>query len=79
MGLEAMAHGVPVAAFDLGGVREYLMDTKNGFAVPESGDMNVVFRLIYEQNFLLPKLSKAALETHVISPGGPRDFCGGPT
>ena len=57
-----MAHGVPVAAFDLGGVREYLADIKNGFAVPESGDMNIVFRLIYEHPELLPGLSNAALE-----------------
>lgn len=62
VGLEAMAHGVPVAAFDLGGVREYLADIKNGFAVPESGDMNIVFRQIYEHPELLPGLSKAALE-----------------
>ncbi|MBE6366543.1 MAG: glycosyltransferase family 4 protein [Lentisphaerae bacterium] len=63
VGLEAMAHGVPVVAFDLGGVKEYLADIKNGFAVPELGDMNIVFRLIYEHPELLPKLSKAALDT----------------
>ena len=34
VGLEAIAHGVPVVAFDRGGVREWLRDTKNGFAIP---------------------------------------------
>jgi glycosyltransferase involved in cell wall biosynthesis len=35
VGLEAMAHGVPVVAFDIGGVREWLSDFENGIAVPE--------------------------------------------
>ena len=35
VGLEAMAHGVPVVAFDLGGVREWLSDLENGIAIPE--------------------------------------------
>jgi glycosyltransferase involved in cell wall biosynthesis len=39
VGLEAMAHGVPVVAFDLGGVREWLDHARNGFAVPEHGDL----------------------------------------
>ena len=34
VGLEAMAHGVPVVAFDLGGVREYLTDSC-GALIPE--------------------------------------------
>ena len=34
VGLEALAHGVPVAAFDLGGVREYLNDDC-GRLIPE--------------------------------------------
>lgn len=33
-GLEAAAHGLPVVAFDLGGVREWLKDGETGFAVP---------------------------------------------
>lgn len=35
VGLEAMAHGVPVVAFDLGGVREWLIEFENGILVPE--------------------------------------------
>ena len=34
-GAEALAHGLPVAAFDVGGVREWLEDGVGGFAVPE--------------------------------------------
>ena len=34
-GAEALAHGVPVVAFDTGGVRSWLDDGVSGFAVPE--------------------------------------------
>jgi glycosyltransferase involved in cell wall biosynthesis len=30
-----MAHGIPVIAFDTGGVREWLSDFENGIAIPE--------------------------------------------
>ena len=57
VGLESIAHGIPVVAFDLGGVREWLVDIKNGFAVPEMADMNTAFRLIYQNyDILLPKM-----------------------
>ncbi len=34
-GPEAMAHGVPVVAFDVGGVREWLTHDRNGLLVPD--------------------------------------------
>lgn len=34
-GAEALAHGVPVVAFDVGGVREWLEDGVTGFLAPE--------------------------------------------
>lgn len=43
VGLEAMAHGIPVVAFDHGGVREWLDDPRNGFAIPEYGDLETAF------------------------------------
>jgi glycosyltransferase involved in cell wall biosynthesis len=38
VGIEAMAHGKPVVAFDVGGVSEWLVDGVTGFLVPR-GDV----------------------------------------
>jgi glycosyltransferase involved in cell wall biosynthesis len=34
VGPEALSYGVPVVAFDAGGIREWLFDGENGFLVP---------------------------------------------
>jgi len=34
VGLEAMRYGLPVVAFDAGGIREWLINSQNGFLVP---------------------------------------------
>jgi len=34
VGPEALSYGVPVVAFDAGGIREWLIDGENGFLVP---------------------------------------------
>ena len=39
VGLEAMAHSVPVIAFDTGGVREWLVPLENGIIAPEKADV----------------------------------------
>ena len=48
VGLEALAHGIPVVAFDLGGVREWLIDHENGFAVPEGTDAGSVLKKMFD-------------------------------
>ena len=48
VGLEAMANGIPVVAFDRGGVREWMSDTRSGIAVPEDGKLETAFSLLAE-------------------------------
>ncbi|MBO4620097.1 MAG: glycosyltransferase family 4 protein [Victivallales bacterium] len=44
-GAEAQAHGVPVVAFDVGGVREWLEDGVTGYVVPPLDTMAMADRL----------------------------------
>ena len=63
-GAEAQAHGVPVAAFDVGGVREWLEDGVSGFAVPEK-DLSALaekLELFYREPELRKKMGDAGRE-----------------
>ncbi|HEX4342765.1 MAG TPA: glycosyltransferase family 4 protein [Verrucomicrobiae bacterium] len=45
IGIEAMRRGLPVVAFDVGGVREWLRDGENGFLVPQKDCAKFATRL----------------------------------
>ena len=64
-GAEALAHGIPVAAFDIGGVREWLTDGKSGFVVPEQ-DISALaekLELFYREPELRKKMGDAGRES----------------
>ena len=62
VGLEAMAHGVPVISFDLGGVREYLSDVC-GALIPEKNIKQATETLtqFYRQPELLKTMGQNGL------------------
>lgn len=65
VGLEALAHGVPVVASDVGGVRQWLKDGVNGILVPpkdSSALAHAVGRLISSPD-LLSRMGEAGLAT----------------
>lgn len=45
VGLEAMRYGVPVVAFDVGGIREWLVSAYNGFLVPWMDRLELASRI----------------------------------
>ena len=65
VGLEAMAHGIPVVAFDLGGVREWLNDGENGLLVPEKRIVrfSAMMEICGVTPSLLERLGKEALKS----------------
>ena len=64
VGLEAMAHGVPVIAFDTGGVREWLTQLENGIIVPEKADVTAAGMLggLAQNREALEAMGKRGLE-----------------
>ena len=63
-GAEALAHGVPVIAFDTGGVREWLDDEVSGFIVPErdSDALAVKLELLYREPVLRKKMGQVGAQ-----------------
>ena len=63
VGLEAAAHGIPAVAFDLGGVQEWLIDGKNGFAIPEGTDASTALkRLFANPEHFFDSMSRAGVQ-----------------
>jgi len=60
VGIEAMSFGIPIVAFDVGGIREWLKHGKNGFLV-KRGDIKKLayyIRLLLENKTLAQKLGE---------------------
>ncbi len=57
-GIEAMAYSKPVVAFDAGGVREWLLDGRNGFLVEQGNLDELAKRIVYllENNEIAQKM-----------------------
>ncbi|MEM8993641.1 MAG: glycosyltransferase, partial [Acidobacteriota bacterium] len=66
VGLEAMAHGKPVVAFDVGGVRDWLADGDTGLLVPEQdlGQMAGALDRLLSDETLRRRLGRRAQRTH---------------
>lgn len=65
VGLEAMAHGKPIVATEIGGITDYLIDGENGFFI-RSGDIYGLCEKIiglYNNPSLMQILSQNALST----------------
>ena len=62
-GAEAAAHGKAVAAFDVGGVREWLDDGVNGFLVPEKDTAALAekLELLYREPEARSRMGKAGI------------------
>lgn len=63
-GSEALAHGVPVVAFDVGGIRDWLSAGRNGFLAESISSVALADALMKCANpDILAKMGLAALET----------------
>ena len=65
VGLEALAHGIPVIAFDRGGVREWLRESENGYVL-QPGDKERaegILAALQRDPERLARLGRNALQT----------------
>jgi glycosyltransferase involved in cell wall biosynthesis len=64
-GPEAMRYGLPVVAFDAGGIREWLTDGENGYLIPWKNVDLFAARLeqLLRDKELARRLGRSALET----------------
>jgi glycosyltransferase involved in cell wall biosynthesis len=64
-GPEAMRYGLPVVAFDAGGIREWLTDGENGYLIPWKNVDLFAARLeqLLRDKALALRLGQSALET----------------
>ncbi len=58
VGLEAISHGIPVVAFDRGGVGEWLKDSQNGFAVREKNKLAKAIACFAEKPEMLQNMGE---------------------
>ena len=74
-GAEAQVHGVPVVAFDVGGVREWLEDGVTGFAVPPKDTQAMADRLaeLFQDTTLRHSLGENA-RRHMQEHFSPKHF-----
>lgn len=65
VGLEAMLHGRPVVAFDVGGIHDWLQHDKNGILIPEQDvkKMGQAINTLLSDDSLTARLAKGAAET----------------
>jgi glycosyltransferase involved in cell wall biosynthesis len=59
--IEAMAHGLPIVAYNLGGVGEYLSD-RNGVLVAEKQSFALALKKLYNSVGTMNKMGKNSLE-----------------
>ena len=57
--VEAIGHGIPILATNVGGIPELLIDGKNGYFIKrDANDIAKKIKLIYDDNILYDELSK---------------------
>jgi glycosyltransferase involved in cell wall biosynthesis len=78
VGLEAMRYGLPVVAFDAGGIREWLFDGANGFLVPwmDRGRFAAQIERLLQDKSLARKLGQRGRQIALEKFGFDEYICG---